>query len=113
VTALGLGRRTLKTITHHSQSGQSAKSRAVIVHSHTERQTTKHTRRHTHKNPSLVLETVSGCRYHLGHFSLFHVFWPKVGGASSIGCNLLYMLFTFSWLSLNNLIFMCTVLSTG
>ena len=25
------------------------------------------------------------CRYHLGHCSLRHVFWPKVGGATAIG----------------------------
>jgi len=46
--------------------------------------TTKHTCKHTQKNLSMVLATVPRCRYHLGHCSLFHVFWPKVGGASPI-----------------------------
>jgi len=51
----------------------------------------KHTCRHTHKNLSLGLATVTWCRYFLGHVSLFHVFWPKVGGALGIGCNVRYM----------------------
>ena len=66
--------------------------RSLITHSRTQRQTTKHTRRHTQKNLSLVLATVPWRRYHLGHVSLFHVFRPKVGGASRIGFNPLYML---------------------
>ena len=45
----------------------------------------KHTHRHTQKNLSLVRATVTWCRYYLGHVSLFHVFWPKVGRTSPIG----------------------------
>jgi len=45
----------------------------------------KHTCRHTQKNLSLGRATVPWCHYRLGHCSLFHVFWSKVGGASPIG----------------------------
>jgi len=37
---------------------------------------------HTQKNLSLVLATVPWCHYYLSQCSLFHVIWPKVGGAS-------------------------------
>jgi len=59
--------------------------RSHITHNCTERQTMKHTFRHTQKNLHLVLATVPWCHCHLGHCSLFHVFWAKVGGASPIG----------------------------
>jgi len=89
VIARGLGRWT-NTQNDHSSLTTAHRAvslpspRAVITHNRTERQTTKHTCKHTHKNPSLVLATVPWCRYHLGHCSLFDVFWPKVGGASDI-----------------------------
>ena len=75
---------------------------SVISHNHTERQITNHTYRHTQKNLSPVLATVPWCRYHLGHCSLFHFFWPKVGGASPIGyisynvCNVLWVVIVIS-----------------
>jgi len=77
VIVRGLGRRTLKTITHHSQQ-----------HTEADNETYMQTYQ---KNLSLGLTTVTWCRYHLGHVSLFHVFWPNVGGALPIGyisCNL-------------------------
>jgi len=68
-------RRTLKTITHHSQPHTQADNETNMQH-----------------NKSFsILATVPWCRYHLGHCGLFYVFLPKVGGASGICFNLLYM----------------------
>jgi len=66
--ARGLGRRTLKAITYHAQPYIEADNETYM-------QTYP-------KNHSLVHATVPWCRYHLGHVSLFHVFWHKVGGTS-------------------------------
>ena len=51
----------------------------------TQRQTLKHTRRHTQKSLSLGPATITWCCYYLDHVSLFHIFWPKMGRASPIG----------------------------
>jgi len=65
------GRRTLKMITHHAQPHTDADNETYT-------QTYPEQSFHSHA-------TIPWCCYHLGHCSLFHVFWPKVGGASPIG----------------------------
>ena len=59
--------------------------RSLTTNNRTQRQTMKHAYRHTQENLSLLLATVPWCRYYQGHCSLVYVYWPKVGGASSIG----------------------------
>jgi len=89
VTAHGLGRPTLKTITHHSQRGQSAKSaRCHHAQPHTEADNETYMQTYPQKS---FHASCSGPMVSSSHVSLFHVFWPKVGRASRIGFNLSYM----------------------